>query len=382
MASGNSVLLVATVYTHLAAFHIPFMRLLQSWGYEVHAAASPAEGRKDEVEAAGVTCRDVPFARSLTSIENGRAYRLMRRLLRDKKFNLIHVHTPVAAWLTRAAARGLRQGPVLYTAHGFHFFRGAPWTHWALFYPLERLAVRWTDGLIVLNREDFERAKRMRFVEGENVFLVHGVGVDLEAFKPDPRARDRIRSELGLRADDLVALCVAEFTPTKNHRQLLLAWKRVAKEEPSAQLLLVGNGRLRQREESRVIRDQVRNVRFLGFRRDVPSLLAAADLLVLPSRREGLPRSILEAMAVGLPVVATDVRGCRDLVEHGRNGLLVKVGDVEGLAQAIVTLLGDRELRERMGREGRTKVEAYSLDRVLEETAAIYRRFLPAPGGA
>jgi len=381
--SPARVLFVATVYTHLAAFHIPFMRLLQSWGCEVHAAASPAEGRKDEVEEDGAICHDIPFARSLTSSQNWRAYRELRALLGRERYDLIHVHTPVAAWLTRLAAHRSRQGPVLYTAHGFHFFRGAPPTHWLLFYPAERIAARWTDALVVMNGEDLAQARTMGFVEGKNLFLVHGVGVDLAAYAPPHGAREAVRAELGLRPDDVAVTCVAEFTPTKNHAQLLAAWPAVAGEAPLAQLLLVGDGRTRAVMEGKARRRAIPNVRFLGFRRDVPAVLAATDVFVLPSTREGLPRSVLEAMAAGLPVVATDVRGNRDLVEDGGNGLLVRVGDVQGLAEALLRLARDPELRRRMGAAGRDKVTDYSLDRVLDEMAAIYRRFLPpaAPGG-
>ena len=152
----GKVLFVGTVYTHLAAFHIPFMRLLQHRGYEVHAVASPAEGRKDEVEAIGVRCWDIPFVRSPVSLKNLTAYRKLKSLLRRERFDLIHVHTPMGAWLGRLAAKRTGQGPVLYTAHGFHFYKGAPWPYWLFYYPAERVAARWTDILIVMNSEDYE----------------------------------------------------------------------------------------------------------------------------------------------------------------------------------------------------------------------------------
>jgi glycosyltransferase involved in cell wall biosynthesis len=370
------VLFAATVYTHLAAFHTPFMRLLQGWGYEVHAAASPAEGRKNEIEALGVACHDVPFARSLTSTRNRTAYRALRRLLASERYDLIHVHTPVAAWLTRFAARRAGQRPVLYTAHGFHFFRGAPWTHWLLFYPLERVATRWADGLIVMNREDLDRARRMGFVEGENLFFVHGVGVDLAAFAPVGGSRDAVRAELGLGSGAFVVTCVAEFTPAKNHAQLLAAWPEVVRQAPQAHLLLVGDGQLRVDIERKALERAVPNVQFLGFRRDIPALLAGSDVFVLPSRREGLPRSVLEALAAGVPVVATDVRGNRDLVEDGKRGFLVPVGDAPGLARALLTLARDEALRRRMGKEGQATARDYALNRVIQEMAAIYGRFL------
>jgi len=378
MSSGTAgkVLYMATVYTHLAAFHIPFMKLLQSWGYEVHAAASPEEGHKKEVEAIGVRCWDIPFVRSPVSPKNFVAYRKLKALLTQERYDLIHVHTPMAAWLGRLAAKRTNQGPVLYTAHGFHFYKGAPWPYWLFYYLAERLAVRWTDGLIVMNSEDYERAQKMGFKPGKNLFFVHGVGVDLERFSIAPESEASVREELGLGDQDAVVTCVGEFTSTKNHAFLLTAWRRIAREEPRAHLLLIGDGRLREAMEREVNKEGLSNVHFLGFRRDVPQLLQVTDIFVLPSRREGLPRSIMEAMAAGKPVVATNVRGSRDLVEHGVTGFLVELGDVEGLAQALVQLIRDPKLRQKMGEAGRAKIRDYSLDRVFDEMSAIYARYL------
>jgi len=147
-----------------------------------------------------------------------------------------------------------------------------------------------------------------------------------------------------------------------------------------AQLFLIGDGRLRAPLECRVSREEIVGVHFLGFRSDVPRLLQATDVFVLPSRREGLPRSVMEAMAAEVPVVATDVRGSRDLVEPGATGLLVKLGDVEGLAEALLHLIRDRGLRERMGQAGRAKIQAYSIDQVIQEMSEIYARYLPKRG--
>jgi len=370
------VLFVATVYTHLAAFHIPFMKLLQGWGYEVHAAASSAEGHKDEVEAIGVRCWDIPFVRSPVSLKNLTAYRKFKSLLRRERFDLIHVHTPMAAWLGRLTAKRTGQGPVLYTAHGFHFYKGAPLTYWLFYYPAERLVARWTDGLIVMNSEDYERAQKMGFKPDENLFFVHGVGVDLERFSQGRENGISVREELGLDNQDVVVTCVAEFIPRKNHGFLLDAWKFVSRNERKSHLLLVGEGRICNAMESRVQQKRIPRVYFLGFRRDVPRILAATDVLVLTSKHEGLARCIMEAMAAGKPVVATDVRGSRDLVENGVTGLLVELGDVEGLAQALLQLIRDPELRKKMGQAGRAKIQDYSLERVLDEMSAIYARYL------
>ncbi|GAF26381.1 glycosyltransferase [Moorella thermoacetica Y72] len=372
----GKVLFVATVYTHVAAFHLPFMQLLQGKGYEVHAAASPDQGRKEEVEAIGVRCWDIPFSRSPYSLKNWRAFKELYRLFKSCRFDLIHVHTPVASFLGRYLARATGQGPVLYTAHGFHFFHGAPLRNWLLYYPAERLAARWTDGLIVMNREDYDSAIKMGFRPGENLFYVHGVGVDVDKFNSIVSSRS-LRDKLGLKADDIVITCIAELIPRKNHLFLLKAWSRLTKKICSAHLLLVGDGVLRQALECWVNGKSVSRVHFLGFRRDIPQLVQEANIVVLVSRHEGLPRSLMEAMAAGKPVVASSVRGNRDLVDHGRTGFLVELGDVEGLAGYLELLARDENLRLALGRAGREKIGDYSLDKVLAEMDAVYSRYLP-----
>ncbi|MGI6285990.1 glycosyltransferase family 4 protein [Neomoorella humiferrea] len=373
---SRKILFIATVYTHLAAFHIPFMRLLLDKGYEVHAAASSSEGRKEEVEAAGIKCWEIPFARSPFNIRNWEACRRLKALLQSHHFNLIHVHTPVAAFLGRYLAKVTGQGPVLYTAHGFHFYKGAPLRNWLIYYSAERLAARWTDGLIVMNGEDFENARRMGFEPDKNLFYVHGVGVDLSRYALPSFSGGYIRAKLGLSSFDVVVTCIAEMNPNKNHILLLRAWKKLAERYADCHLLLVGTGELMAYLQEKVEKEHIPRVYFLGYRRDVPRIILESDIVTLTSKREGLPKSIMEAMAAGRPVVATVVRGSRDLVEDGCTGVLVELDDVPGLAAALERLITDPELRAAMGAAGKEKIKDYSLEKVLNEMAAIYERYL------
>lgn len=374
--SKGRILFLATVYTHLAAFHLPFMQLLQSKGYEVHAAASSDQGRKEEVEAIGVRCWEIPFSRSPYSLKNWRAFRELGRLFKACRFDLIHVHTPVASFLGRYLARVTGQGPVLYTAHGFHFYWGASLRNWLLYYPAERLAARWTDGLIVMNREDYDSAVKMGFRPGKNLFYVHGVGVDLKKFAGGTGSIN-IRERLGLGKNDIVVTCVAEFSTVKNHAFLLEAWSRFIARTKDTSLWLAGDGYLRPYFERLVLEKRIGRVHFLKFCRDIPQVLQETDIFVLVSRREGLPRSLMEAMAAGKPVVASNVRGNRDLVDHGRTGFLVELDDVEGLVGYLELLARDENLRLALGRAGREKIGDYSLDKVLAEMDAVYSRYLP-----
>ncbi|RJX18559.1 MAG: glycosyltransferase family 1 protein [Ammonifex sp.] len=368
------ILFVATVARHLLAFHVPYLNMFQQWGYEVESACDPA-GEAEAFDPLGVKLNQVPFGRRPLSWSNLRALICLVGILKHRSYALVHVHTPVASFLTRLAARLCGFRPVLYTAHGLHFFKGAPVRNWLFYYPMEWLAARWTDGMIVLNEEDLTRARGLP-VRGE-VFLIPGVGVTLEAFDKVDEAKSGIRQELDVRPDVPVAVAVAEFSRVKNHEQVLRAWREVVRTLPQAVLLLAGEGERRRAVEN-LARDLGvwQNVRFLGFRNDVPRVIACADVVVLTSKREGLPRVILEAMAAAKPVVATNVRGNRDLVADKANGFLVEVGDAAGTATALVALLQDKNLGRRMGDEGKKQVQAYDLSRVREEMAGIYRFYL------
>ena len=374
MKGKRKVLFLATVYSHLAAFHLPFMRLLEEKGYEVHAAGS-FDGREGDVAGEGFKCWDIPFARSPYSQRNFRAWKKLKELFLNNYYDLIHMHTPVAAFLGRYLGRKTKQGKLLYTAHGFHFFGGAPWRNWLVYYSAERIAARWTDGLIVMNEEDLKNARRLGFKDGENLFYVHGVGVELERYFR-PGEEDTLRPELGLGPDEVLVSCVGEFNPNKNQTFLLQGWKEVAARCGNAHLLLIGTGELASNLKEKAKQEKIQRVHFLGYRRDVPQILQSIDIAVLTSKREGLPRCIMEAMAAGKAVVASDVRGNRDLVEDEKSGFLVKLGDEKALFQALVKLIEDKALRQKMGAAGREKIKAYSLEQVLGEMERIYMLFL------
>lgn len=369
------VLFIATVYTHIASFHLPYIQLLQGLGCDVHVAASPVDGRKEDVEATGATTWEIPFVRSPYSLANLYAFRRLKQLLKKNHYDLIHVHTPVAAFLARYLAKSTGQGHVLYTAHGFHFYNGAPIQNWLIYYTAERIATRWTDAIVVMNNEDYTNACRLGFEPHTSLFYVHGVGVDLGCHPP-LSAMGSVREELSLGQTEVLVACVAEFNPNKNHCFLLEAWKHVSSRRSNAHLLLVGKGSNEAKLKRKVQSEQISNVHFLGYRNDVPQILHDANIATLVSKREGLPKCIMEAMAASKPVVATNVRGSRDLVEHGQTGLLVDIGDVEGLAAALESLIASPDMQAAMGRAGYNKVKAYAIEQVLAEIGDIYQRYL------
>jgi glycosyltransferase involved in cell wall biosynthesis/O-antigen ligase len=370
------VLVVTTVAGTVWAFLLSHMQRLQEKGFQVEVACSDPKGTLSRrLKSKEMIVHHLQLQRRLIALGNLKALWQLVRLIGNRGYRIVHVHTPVASFVGRLAGR-LADPRVrtIYTAHGFHFFKGAPWHYWALYYTAERIAARWTDCLIVMNGEDLSLGRRMGFREGQNLFCVHGVGVEVDALSPDDTHEGFVRRELGLSEKDVVVTCVAEFIPRKNHPFLLSAWKEVATKKQHAHLLLVGSGRQRAAMERMVQNEGIPRVSFLGVRRDVPQILWESDILVLGSKHEGLSRCIMEAMAAGKPVVATDVRGSRDLVDNEVTGLLVKLGDVEQFAYALIKLGGDSNLRKRMGEAGQAKIKSYDIQVVLRELDEIYGR--------
>jgi len=372
----RKVLFVATVESHLLNFHIPFMKLLQEKGYEVHIATKLGS-RQQEFDDISVIKHNVDFSRSPYSPKVFKSLQQMEKLLKEIRFSLVHVHTPVAAFVTRLACQRTNTHPVLYTAHGFHFYKGAPVKNWLLYYNMEKLAAHWTDGLITINEEDYKAAQKFKLRKNGKVFFVPGVGVDIASLEQRARSisRSKKRKELGLSVGTAVIITVGELNANKNHIQALKTLSKLTK--TNFHYLIVGTGESEQKLKKAVNELMLQDkVSFLGFRRDVPELLAASDVFILTSRREGLPKALMEAMAVGLPIIATDVRGNRDLVKSGENGYLVPLGNAEQTAIAIERLIDSEDLRRSMGGKSKELVKQYDLQNILKEMEKIYDNIL------
>mgnify|MGYP000855911770 CR=1 FL=1 len=368
---AEKILIVATVANHIKAFHIPYIEFLKSRGYQVEVACAPDRFIYD----IPTPVHQIFFSRFPFSLKNIKAYLAIKKIISEENYRLIHVHTPIAAFLVRLAARKYKT-PVIYTAHGFHFYKGAPIFDNFLFKFIETLAARWTTCLIVINEEDLQAAKTMGYVPGENLFYIPGVGVNLDYYQLQGSTKEA-RQELGISDDVPMVLCAAEFSPNKNHILLLDAWEQTLHLVPDAVLVLAGFGQLETEIKEKIKdRDLEHSVFMIGYRYDLPRFLHMADVVVLPSKREGLPRAILEAMACAKPVVATNIRGNRDLVEDGKNGFLVPLHSPEPLARALALLLTDRNLAAKMGTSGREMADEYSLSNVIEQNWDLYKRFL------
>ena len=350
------------------------MKMLQAEGFEVFAVAkTDRPGTRELLETEGIRCIEVPFSRSPFSLSNLKTYRALRKILRETRFDIVHLHTPAAAFIARMAARNTRQCPILYTVHGFHFYRGAPCSNWLLFYSAEKLSRRWTDAIITMNSEDFDNAKRLGYEPGRSLFFTHGVGVNTEVYSPSESKRAVTRKRLMISDKEVVFVSIGEINKNKNHEWLLKVWKSL--NENDIRLLIAGNGPGEKALANSIRGGGLHNVHFLGYRSDVHDLLAASDVLVSVSKREGLPRNVMEAMATGLPVIGTNVRGTRDLIMHRDTGLLIDPGDDNTLRDALKLMIEDSDLRKNMGSNARKAIIQYSEQNVVEEVRNIYSVF-------
>lgn len=372
------ILFVTTISNTINAFLIPHIRYLVAQGNQVDIATNITQEISQEIVELGCKIFHIHFQRSPINSENVRALKELQSVLQKEKYDLVHTHTPVASFLTRWACRKFKGMQVIYTAHGFHFYKGASFKNWLLYHTIEKLMAKWTDMIITINEEDYAAAKKFKPRNHQGIFRVSGVGIDLKKFYPiDEESKVKARARFGYNPSDFILIYAAELNANKHQDLIIEALHLLKNKIPHLKLLLAGEGPLKPYYESMVESMGLQeNVHFLNYRPDVPELLKIADVAVSASRREGLPVNIMEAMATGLPLIVTDCRGNRDLVRHGENGFVVGLNDVAGFANAIETLYLSKDLRLKYGQENAIRVKEYSIDHVIHQMGGIYGELL------
>lgn len=375
-----SLLYVATVSGTIRHFLAPYSVRLRALGWRVDAAANGAQDDPG-LEGAFDHRYELPLSRSILDVGAIlRGARAISRTIEEAGPDLVHVHTPIASFLTRLAVRRTvpqRRPLVVYTAHGFHFHHGGRWLTNAVFLTAERVAGRWTDRLIVINDEDELAARRYRIVPEQRLVRMPGIGVDTGWFARSnvpAEASGEERARLGIPPDVPLIVIVGEFSANKRQGDGIAAL--AAMRHQDARLVLLGDGLMRPALEDRARQlDLVDRVVFAGTVKDVRPILATATALVLNSKREGLARSVMEALALEVPVAASNARGNRELV--GDSGFVLEVGDVGGFARALDWLIDHPDERAAMGRRGRDRMRArYDLETVIGLHLDLYREML------
>lgn len=376
----KKALIVTTVSGFVPQFEMDNVRLLQSMGLEVHYAANfntPVySDNNDRLEGTGIICHQVDFVRSPFYLrKNLKAFRQLDKLMASISFSMVHCHTPMGGVLARLAAQKNRTAPVFYTAHGFHFYKGAPVLNWLMFYPIELFMARYTDVLITINQEDYKRAKRFKVRKGGSVEYVPGVGIEIENVRIQSENRNRIRKKWGIVENDFLILSVGELNKGKNQKIILEAIGQLILKYPCIKYMVCGVGKeeknLRKLAKSL---DISKNFILAGYQDHIYEILEASDCFAFPSLREGLSVALMEAMVAGLPVVCAKTRGNVDLIRDGFGGFLVADNKKDTYADKIEDLIINKDKRGKMGNWNRKRVKQFGKERVGHVMGKVYKQ--------
>ena len=370
------ILLVANVgKEHVLKFHVPTLKMLYESGWHVEVACSGEEEIPFCHKQHKMLYKRSPFNLSLF-----KGIKQLKGIVDKGDYDIVYCHTPVGALAARLASMKARKKgvKVIYMAHGHYFFKGGPLAYWLTFYPIEKILSKVTDSMILINKEDYELTKN-KFHHKGDTYLLNGIGVNLENFRVENReaVRKQYREELNIPQDATVLIYLAELLPNKNQKMLMRSLKKILEDDKNVYLVLAGmdhsDGEFVRYAEEIGIKD---NFRYLGWRSDVANLYAMADICTPTSIREGLGLNLVEAMTAGLPVVATDNRGHRTIIEDGINGFLVPLNNEELYTDKIQELINDKALCDKFIENSKITIEKFASDAVIERINDILNEHL------
>ena len=381
------ILYVTTISLTMNSFFKPHIQMLVDEGNQVDIACNYSELALDELYTT-LGCKEyqIDFSRSPLSFDNVKAYRQLDKVIGKGGYDIVHCHTPNASVITRLVCKKFRKQnglKVFYTAHGFHFYKGAPMLNWVLYYPIEKFCSRYTDKLITINQEDYTVAKNK--FRAREVCYVPGVGIDLSRFEGITVDRVEKRKEIGVSEDAILLLSVGELNKNKNHQVIIQAMAKL--KNPIIQYVIAGVGdKIDYLVEMSQELSLDKQVHFLGYRKDVPELNYVADIFCFPSLREGLGLSAIEAMACGLPLLTSNIHGINDYSVNGKSGFKYSPNDVNGFAKGIdlfatevlayrkmkLNDLDNNSLYYSMSNYNLKKVYDYSQEKILKKMNLIY----------
>ncbi|MDC7230361.1 MAG: glycosyltransferase family 4 protein [Sphaerochaetaceae bacterium] len=352
-------------------FVYPNSMVLRDMGIEQYMGISRKYATSIECTNAPIKFLNIPIFRNIFDVKNILiAYKIINRHIKELQIEYIHCNTPIGGFLGRVCGKRCKVKKVVYTAHGFHFYKGAPLINWLVFYPIERFLARWTDALLIMNEEDFRRAKKFKLHRSGMIYKVPGVGIDLKKIQ-DASILNDIKDELKIENESVLCISMGDLIKRKNYQIAIIAFKKLP---DNVHYLICGKGpELKNLQELAKSLGIQNRIHFLGFRTDIVSLLKQSDIFILSSLQEGLPRSLMEAMACGLPCVVSNIRGNVDLIEHNFNGYLCDPKKADDYANAISMLVKDTNRRDAMGTENSKRILRYDVSSVVQELGEIYK---------
>lgn len=364
------ILYITTISNTVNAFLIPHIKFLIEQGNQVDLAFNIEQKVKSEIIEMGCKIYELPLQRFPLSTGNFSAYKMLKEIIVQERYDLVHTHTPVASAIVRLVCKGLSNVKVFYTAHGFHFYNGAPLINWLVYYPVERWLSKYTDVLITINKEDYERAKSK--FKSKKIEYIPGVGIDIEKFHNLTINKVLKKKEIGIPIESFVLLSVGELNKNKNHEVIIKALAEIS--DKNVHYVICGEGLLKKHLINISIELGVENqVHLLGFRKDIIEICKTSDLFVFPSHREGLSVALMEAMACDLPIVCSKIRGNSDLVIDGKGGYLVRPNDIEEISLKIMRLINSQDLKKDFELFNRNMIIKYSLSNVIKLLKLIYK---------
>lgn len=372
----SKILFISNISNRITTFATASIAASHSLNMEFYQAANwqnadPSQIEKDE-KAYDIKIKSVPISRNPLAKINLTAYKQLIEFIKKEKIDYIHCNTPTGGILGRLAGKKCNVKKVIYQAHGFHFYKGAPKKNWLIYYPIEKWLAHYTDALITINSEDFEFATaRLKLRNNGRVYYVPGVGIDTTQYNRSATVREEKRSELALNENDVAVISMGDLIERKNYDTAIRAIAEA--NNPALQYYICGKGP--EEENLKALADNLgisEQIHFLGFRSDIKELLTVADIFLFTTKQEGLPRSMMEAMASGLPCVVSKIRGNTDLLESTVGGFLCETTDVLAYAEALNLLANDMALREVMGRNNLVAIQKFSTETVNEEVRKIY----------
>lgn len=384
----------ALIYTSLASQILLFNRhnikILKDLGYQIEVACNFDDRSsisdeqivllKQYLKDMNIKYYHLPIPRDPYDLKNiFKAYKMSRKLFSENNYELVHCHSPVGGFICRLAARKV-DTKVIYTAHGFHFFKGAPKRNWLLFWAAEKIASYYTDVLITINKEDYNNAARS--LNAKTIEYIPGIGIDLDKFSPASfDEKMSLRKQYGFDANDFILFFAGELNDNKNQIMLIKTVDILTSKIPDVKLILAGVGPNRNKYEEIIKEKKLnKNIYLLGYRNDIKELNQISDVGVSSSYREGLPVNVMEAMATGLPVVLTNCRGNRDLAVNHVNGFIVPIDDVKAMFDAIYAIYKDSEMRAQFGEASLQIIQDYSIEKINKLMRHIYMHVVDEKG--